>query len=85
MPRPTYRVFMKIILNKTWGTNRKGKVYDYPRKTAKYLVETVKVADYVEDEPVVIEPIIEEEDELPKKRRAKKSTYETKVLIADVE
>lgn len=90
---------MKIILNRSWGSNRRGKVYDYPEKTARYLVERVKVADYFEEKETEEKPVektyetkvLKAEDALveeavaKKRGRPKKAEYETKVLKADVD
>lgn len=74
---------MKIRLKRSWGTVRRNAVYDYPAKTAKFLVETVKVADYV-DEPAPVAKVVEAESPKPR-GRPKKSEYQTKVLLADVD
>lgn len=77
--RPTriYReeAYMKIRLSKSWGSIRRGKIYDYPEKTARYLVERVKVAEYVQEEEVVEKKITPE---------TPKTFYQTKVMTPDI-
>lgn len=53
---------MKIKLNRSWGSNRRGKVIDYPEKTARYLVERVKVAEYVEEE--IVAPVVAKKEKV---------------------